>query len=425
MLRVFRRVADRLWIPHQAALEFQENRLGVTAEQVKLYDEVTNAVKDVQANLHARLSNLQLRKRHSAIDPNELLGKVDHLFSSFQKRLREMEERQPNVHDEDKLRDQIDTLFEGKVGPPPQSQEDLERLYKEGDLRYQSKRPPGYMDATKKDDARVYLYGDLQIRTEYGDWILWKQILEEAKAREQLRHVIFITEDDKEDWWWIVNSRGNKTIGPRPELVHEIATKADISLFYMYNSERFLTYAQDFLDISVKKESVDQVRDVAQVSERERQRRYYSEMQELASLAKEAVRAWLRYSQPASLIIAQKAGFPDLIVFDKTGTRAGYDVGVTRSLRLGRLRRLRELVNRGYAEVGEGNLDTFYVVLVGENETDAREIARFLDSQRLVIPSGVSVIVGMLVPPEKDQETKYAFIPLSQHGDSEDNNSVS
>src|SRR5215203_5650928 len=179
-LKVFRQIADRLWMPHQAALEFQENRLGVIAEQVERYNEVSKVVEEVRKNLQTGLDDLQLRKRHSAIDPDELLGKVDDLFGTFQRRLEELEQRQPKVHEEDTIRNQIDSLFEGKVGPPPQSQDYLERLYEEGDLRYQIKRPPGYMDkAKKKDGARAYSYGELVIRTEYGDLILWKQILEE------------------------------------------------------------------------------------------------------------------------------------------------------------------------------------------------------------------------------------------------------
>jgi hypothetical protein len=121
LLRVFHGVADRLWIPHQAALEFQENRLGVVAEQVGRYNEVSGVVEEVQKSLQTGLNNLQLRKRHSAIDPDELLGKVDNLFRSFRQQLKELEEKQPNVHDEDKLRDQLDSLFRGKVGPWPTS----------------------------------------------------------------------------------------------------------------------------------------------------------------------------------------------------------------------------------------------------------------------------------------------------------------
>src|SRR5215208_3855134 len=164
-LRVFRKIADRLWIPHQAALEFQERRLGVMAEQVKRYGEVRKVVEAVQENLQTELDSLQLRKRHSAIDPDELLGQVDNLFGSFQGRLKELEQSQPNVHEEDTLRNEIDSLFEGKVGPPPRSQKDLEGLYEEGDLRYQNKRPPGYMDAAKKVGVRAYSYGELVNRT--------------------------------------------------------------------------------------------------------------------------------------------------------------------------------------------------------------------------------------------------------------------
>ncbi len=37
---VFVRLSDRLWIPHQVALEYQENRLRVIADQKEKFNEV-------------------------------------------------------------------------------------------------------------------------------------------------------------------------------------------------------------------------------------------------------------------------------------------------------------------------------------------------------------------------------------------------
>ncbi len=43
LLRVLQSISGRLWIPHQVALEYQENCTRVMAEQVKRFDEVTAA----------------------------------------------------------------------------------------------------------------------------------------------------------------------------------------------------------------------------------------------------------------------------------------------------------------------------------------------------------------------------------------------
>jgi hypothetical protein len=70
----------------------------------------------------------------------------------------------------------------------------------------------------------------------------------------------------KEDWWLKLDSNGEKTIGPRPELIEQIQRETDIQVFYMYNSERFMRYAQEFLNVQLKKDSLGQVRQAVQAS---------------------------------------------------------------------------------------------------------------------------------------------------------------
>ena len=68
-----------------------------------------------------------------------------------------------------------------------------------------------------------------------------------------------IIDDKKEDWWWDIK---DETIGPRPELIEEMKSEAGISLFHMYNSERFMHYAKEYLRIRVRQQSIEQIRDV-------------------------------------------------------------------------------------------------------------------------------------------------------------------
>lgn len=94
--------------------------------------------------------------------------------------------------------------------------------------------PPGYMDS-KKDKDKIgdkYSYGGLVYHRKFGDLTFWKQIIEEAKSRK-IKHLIFITDDDKEDWWLIADYMGEKQIGPRPELIEEIRREAGTEHFYM------------------------------------------------------------------------------------------------------------------------------------------------------------------------------------------------
>ncbi|MBD3290900.1 hypothetical protein GF337_18980 [candidate division KSB1 bacterium] len=95
-----------------------------------------------------------------------------------------------------------------------------------------------------------------------GDFIIWKQIIEFAND-DGINALVFVTDDDKEDWWLKI---GNNTIGPHPELVDEILHEAKLDQFYMYNSERFLKYANKYLDTKISEDTLIEVRDVSQLT---------------------------------------------------------------------------------------------------------------------------------------------------------------
>lgn len=83
LLQTFHLIADRIWIPFQVALEYQENRLSVISEQVKRYDEVKKILRDMEKKLAEDMNRLQLKKRHSSINPSELLEGINGIVASF------------------------------------------------------------------------------------------------------------------------------------------------------------------------------------------------------------------------------------------------------------------------------------------------------------------------------------------------------
>jgi hypothetical protein len=48
LISAFTKVRERLWVPYQAGLEYQENRLAVIAEQVSKFDEVRSVLTESQ-----------------------------------------------------------------------------------------------------------------------------------------------------------------------------------------------------------------------------------------------------------------------------------------------------------------------------------------------------------------------------------------
>lgn len=408
LVSILKQVSDRLWIPHQAALEYQENRLGVIAEQVKKYRQVRDVLEDILTRLKSQLNSLQLKKRHSTINPDGLIEQTESLFKGFLRQLETLEREQPNVFDPDILRDEIDSIFEGKIGPPPGSQEVLDQIYQEGKERYKQKWPPGYMDEGKSEgnDRSVYVYGGLVFQREYGDLILWEQIIQQAQKQSDFKQIIFITDDTKEDWWWICESQGKKTIGPRPELVGEITSKGGVEQFYMYNSERFMTFAKTYLGIQVKPESITQVRDVTRL----RQAESHKEFMALVMAAEQAFLEWLKASYPRDEIVENRHGFPDFIRVDRDSeTRIGYELKFSRSGHL-MLHRYRDALYRGYYEASEGQIDELVLVLITKGSENLEEMNRSLQGQKLKLPEKTSVLTGLMVVDQED-ETIAEFKP--------------
>ena len=124
--------------------------------------------------------------------------------------------------------------------------------------RYKNKIPPGFKDSTK-NPSTDYFYKGVEYKRKFGDLILWKQIIEKAKD-ENIKNVIFITDDEKEDWWYIAKENGDKAIGPLANLTHEIIENAKIDLFHMYNTSAFFQAAKEFTSVEVQDVSIDEIR---------------------------------------------------------------------------------------------------------------------------------------------------------------------
>ncbi|WP_429447810.1 PIN-like domain-containing protein [Paraburkholderia sp. WC7.3g] len=248
---------NRLWLPYQSALEFQSNRLSVISDQREKYGKVNTVISDIESRLRKELDALELRKRHSSIDPDILLEEISASFNKYRAQLTQLESEQLDVHHEDSIRSEIEKLFAERIGSPFSSEE-IEGIFKEGAVRYKAKRPPGYADEDEKKGTYIIDRG-MYVKREFGDLIVWKEILQFIKGKKP-QGVIFVTDDNKQDWWLRVNG---KTVGPRPELLSEVFSEAGLSNFYIYNSERFMSLASQHLGIHVEKDSIEQVKTIS------------------------------------------------------------------------------------------------------------------------------------------------------------------
>ena len=252
LIDIFDKISDRLWVPHQIALEYLRRRPHVIASQATIYQKAKGVVLTLTDTAKKEIEKHFNFRSHPFLDKEAFLENIESALSKINKELDEQEEKHPDLLRNDYILEKASTLFEGKVGSP-YSAEKLKEICNEGKLRYSNKVPPGYKDATGPNKKEG--------NAKYGDLILWYQIID--KAKELGKPIIFITNDGKEDWWWI--SKG-ETLGCRPELIEEMQKKASV-FFHLYNSERFISYAKDYLEVTIKEESINEVRDVRMYDE--------------------------------------------------------------------------------------------------------------------------------------------------------------
>lgn len=241
LLNVFNSLKERLWIPHQVASEYLENRLSVIADQLKAYDDAAKKVDGIQKSLE----NINQAPFVSGNTQQEAV-------SLFKKLAEEFSEKRA-VHDRrvysDDIKDALEVLFSGRVGKPF-SREETEHHITEGAARYSENIPPGFEDRKKGGDSQIFT----DRCKPYGDYFVWLQLIE--KAKEESIPIIFITGDVKDDWW---SSFQGKTIGPLPQLVEEFQRKTGKN-FYMYTPHRFLERANDHLKQAVSQVAVDEIK---------------------------------------------------------------------------------------------------------------------------------------------------------------------
>lgn len=258
--KVLDAIKDRLWIPHQVALEYNENRIN------RIKQAESNFIK-AKSLLDETPETLSQSFNSQCFPPEvvqEMKENVKEVLDTFWNKLASCREDLIKTNGTDYIRDKITDLFQGKIGEAPINQSELDEIYAEGEQRYKIFRPPGFKDEENKnkdknkDKENHYICKGLAFKRVYGDLILWKQILKQVKSKP-LSHIIFITGDNKPDWW---REEHGETLGARPELVEEILD-AGASMFYMYKPERFLKYAQKYLQLELKEKSIQEVEEVS------------------------------------------------------------------------------------------------------------------------------------------------------------------
>lgn len=244
LLSVLEKMVDRIWIPHRVAEEFHRNRLKVIGEYDDSYLPIIESLQSFQSDLNSDIQPkiAQLSNRAALSDSQrEKLVKLVSTATDAAISTVEQLRRSHNIsspEDDDIILSRFQEIFDKRTGNPLGDKE-LEEAIAEAQQRITSKIPPGYADAGKIEP--------------YGDYLLWKQSLIEAKNKK-VQHLLFVTSDIKEDWYLRIKG---KTVCARPELAKELADSTGARLIMM-STTSLLHHARDHLNVTVSPETLRQ-----------------------------------------------------------------------------------------------------------------------------------------------------------------------
>lgn len=264
---------DRLWVPHQAALEFTRNRKRVVLERTSSFRITKQALRSAAANavdlLEAaveQLLNQRERNRTSrswqpadaGLDrqslQSRLEGVMDSALDELDALMAEHDLHPADMHSADPLLHEIGQLLAGRIGEP-YAPSVLRALVEEAHaFRFPNKIPPGFLDVGKVTQLR-----------QAGDYVLWRQTIDEAmQMTDAPRHVLMITNDLKSDWWDLDEKRRPR--GPRAELVQELRDTAQADLLLL-SLKDFLAGANSYLLSAVSETTLSELREVSDDAE--------------------------------------------------------------------------------------------------------------------------------------------------------------
>lgn len=241
LLSLLQHLDNRLWVPHQAALEFHRNRFSVIYDQEDILKKLRSTVSENETKLKDAVKGL---RNHPVVDRQKFETTIDAAFNDIHTYLDSVLE-EPILSIEaarngDTILESITNLLSGKVGEP-YDHDRMKKVWTEAKQRMQDKRPPGYEDAKKPDGRGV------------GDYILWRQLLDQAGNRKI--PVLLVTNDQKEDWYLRVHGI---TIGPRVELIEEMDQEAGVP-FHAQSLPRFIEAASPLLRANIREATVSEI----------------------------------------------------------------------------------------------------------------------------------------------------------------------
>ena len=241
-LEAIDKVKNHIFVPYLVGIEFNFNKKKVkieTLENVKVYkDQISSLLHVETEKIYKNLCESLLKEDNvkflnNRVHKEQIHSNTKDKLESFRQDLLEKQEHiikdlhqtidEKYSKDLDELTAKVIELIGDSVAPK-RNQEWFDEVQKKGDKRYNNEIPPGFNDRKDKEGL-IRTYSNISYDTQYGDYIIWEEILHEVASRAHNvgEKVIFVTSDGnstkKYDLLYRVKG---KTVGPYISMLNEM-----------------------------------------------------------------------------------------------------------------------------------------------------------------------------------------------------------
>lgn len=243
-------ISERVWLTYIAALEYNVLRTTIIKQEREYLDNLNLKINRFKDDVLNYTSN----KHHNSFPFESFNEKLKSTTNELSELVVKCQAAQKDLIRKDPIRDLLFDIFNGKTGSMI-SEKELDVIYTIAQKRFSAKIPPGYMDEKNKS-GKDKVYGDLVIKSEFADYIIWHELIN--KAKESQHNIILVTDEKKEDWILKVNGIN---LGARPELITEMKLKSNC-VFSIISSLDFINLMKQAGNVSISQSSVDDINDI-------------------------------------------------------------------------------------------------------------------------------------------------------------------
>lgn len=247
-------VESQLWIPYQVAVEFQRNRRAVLKGEHDSAKAVATSIGSEFNSFRKAIGALKLEEKGCSKEASATMDLFQKEVDKLRGTVNDAVGGYLAPNDDDSILSFWTGLLDGKVGERPASQALVDQWNAEAAERYLLRQGPGFLDQDKAGDK--YVSDGLIYERQYGDYILWAQMLDYA-AQYKHKQVILVTSDQKEDWW--LDTKSSSGLRPQPELCMEAKRVAGIDMLWMYSLPDFVKAAKKYLRSAVSAQTIHDV----------------------------------------------------------------------------------------------------------------------------------------------------------------------